>query len=291
MFKMPLVSFIVTSYNYERYILKTLESIKSQTYSNFEIIIVDDCSDDNSYEICKNFVSQNQDLRITLIKNEINSGQLASMLNGLKLAKGQFVSFIDSDDVLFENYAQTHIKVHLETSVAFTSCQVAEIGEDDELHTLNSVSSPHSPLDTIMNCEKPNYEVLKNKRFGAWWWSPNSSAMYRKASIEHVCSYKNTDKWRICPDKFLFNFAHLVGASAVIYTPLVYYRRHSSNAGECTYVTGDKKLHSDKTTCRNIVNNINVRTETIKFLLQERKFFGNRNTISFILKILKSFFI
>ncbi|MBQ3819308.1 hypothetical protein II810_02565, partial [bacterium] len=114
---------------------------------------------------------------------------------------------------------------------------------------------------------------------------------YRKASIEHVCSYKNTNKWRICPDKFLFNLANLIGGSAVIYTPLVYYRRHSSNAGECTYVTGNKKLHSDNTTCRNIVNNINVRTETIKFLLQERKFFGNRNTISFILKILKSFFI
>ena len=47
MLKLPLVSFIVTSYNYEKYILKTLESIKNQTYKNFEINVVDDCSSDN----------------------------------------------------------------------------------------------------------------------------------------------------------------------------------------------------------------------------------------------------
>ena len=82
MLKLPLVTFIVTSYNYEKYILKTLESIKAQTYKNFEIIVVDDCSSDNSCEIIEDFISDNQDLKITLIKNETNQGQLASMIRG-----------------------------------------------------------------------------------------------------------------------------------------------------------------------------------------------------------------
>ena len=287
MLKLPLVSFIVTSYNYEKFIYKTLESIKAQTYSNFEIIVVDDCSRDNSCKIVEDFISENQDLRITLIKQDTNQGQLAAMLKGLKEAQGQFISFIDSDDVLFENYAKTHVKVHLETSVAFTSCQIAEIGENDEIHTLKSISSPHSnSLDELFAEEDANYKILKNKHFGGWYWSPNSSAMYRKASIEMLEDYKNTNAWRICPDKFLFNFANLIGGSAIIYTPLVGYRRHNGNAGNCSLVTGNKRLHSDYITKINIQNNIKIKPETIKFLWQERTKLGLRNTINLITKVI-----
>lgn len=285
MLKLPLVSFVVTSYNYEKYILKTLESIKKQSYTNFEIIVVDDCSSDKSCEVIENFISENQNLRIILIKQNSNQGQLSAMLRGLKEAQGQFVSFIDSDDVLFEDYAKTHVRVHLETSVAFTSCQIAEIGEDDEIHTLKSISSPHSTtLDELFAGENANYEILKNKRFGGWYWSPNSSAMYRKASIETLLDYQNTSAWRICPDKFLFNFAHLIGGSAIIYTPLIGYRRHKSNAGNCTLVTGDKRLHSDYITKINVKNNLKIRPETIKFLWQEREKLGLRNTLNLISK-------
>ena len=285
MLKLPMVSFVVTSYNYEKYILKTLESIKAQTYKNFEIIVVDDCSKDNSCKIVEDFISENQDLKITLIKQTTNQGQMASMIKGLESAKGQFVSFIDSDDILMPDYAKNHIRVHLETSVAFTSCQIIEIGEDDEIHTMNSISSPHCQnLEELFAGEKVNYKILKHKHFGGWYWSPNSSAMFRKASIELITHYQNPNKWKICPDKFLFNFANLIGGSAIIYTPLVGYRRHKNNAGNCTLVTGDKRLHSDKTTRINIKNNLKIRPETIKFLWQEKNNLGLRNTISLILK-------
>lgn len=273
MLKLPLVSFIVTSYNYEKFILKTIESIKAQTYKNIEIIVVDDCSSDKSLEILEKIDN------IKLIKNEKNIGQLASMLKGLEIAQGQFVSFIDSDDILMPDYAQNHIRVHLQTSIAFTSCQIIEIGENDEIHTMNSISSPQELFDS----ENPDFKIVK-KRFGGWYWSPNSSAMFRKASIEIILNYKNTDAWRICPDKFLFNFAHLVGGSALINKPLIGYRRHNSNAGNCSLVTGNKKLHSDKTTKVNIQNNLKIRPETIKFLWQERKNLGYRNTLNLIIK-------
>lgn len=290
MLKLPMISFVVTSFNYGKFILTTLESIKAQTYKNFEIIIVDDCSSDNSCEIIKDFISYNQDLKITLIKHEKNMGQFASMITGLKAAQGQFISFIDSDDVLTPQYAKCHIRVHLETSVAFTSCQIIEIGEDNEIHTMYSNASPHcEKLEELFAGEKVNYKILKHKRFGGWYWSPNSSAMFRKASVELIKDFQDTENWKICPDKFLFNFANLIGGSAIIYTPLIGYRRHKSNAGNSSLVTGDKRLHSDYITKINIKNNLKIRPETIKFLWQEKEKLGKRNTVKLISTVLLSF--
>lgn len=290
MLKLPMISFVVTSFNYGKFILTTLESIKAQTYKNFEIIIVDDCSSDNSCEIIEDFISYNQDLKITLIKHEKNMGQFASMITGLKAAQGEFISFIDSDDVLTPQYAKCHIRVHLETSVAFTSCQIIEIGEDNEIHTMYSNASPHcEKLEELFAGEKVNYKVLKHKRFGGWYWSPNSSAMFRKASIELIKDFQDTANWKICPDKFLFNFANLIGGSAIIYTPLIGYRRHNNNAGNSSLVTGDKRLHSDYITKINIKNNLKIRPGTIKFLWQEKEKLGKRNTVKLISTVLLSF--
>ena len=74
MLKLPLVSFIVTSYNYEKFIEKTLESIVSQTYENIEIIVVDDASTDDSVARIEHFIQCNQNKRITLIKHQENQG-------------------------------------------------------------------------------------------------------------------------------------------------------------------------------------------------------------------------
>lgn len=286
MLNLPLVSFVVTSYNYEKYILKTLESIKKQTYKNFEILVVDDCSSDNSCKVVEKFIEENQDLKITLFVQNKNQGQMSAMMRGLKEAQGQFVSFIDSDDILMPDYAKIHVQTHLKTSLAMTSCAIIEIGENDEVHTFNSISSPAcETVEDLLNTEKNDYKIIK-AHFGGWHWSPNSSAMYRKASIELLLDYKNTDKWKICPDKFIMNYAHLIGGSAIINAPLIGYRRHSSNAGNCTLVTGDKRLHSDKTTLVNLNNNIKIRPEMIKFLWQEKEKLGLRNVLKLSLRCL-----
>ena len=286
MLNLPLVSFVVTSYNYEKYILKTLESIKKQSYKNFEILVVDDCSSDNSCKVVEKFIEENQDLKITLFVQNKNQGQMSAMMRGLKEAQGQFVSFIDSDDILMPDYAKIHVQTHLKTSLAMTSCAIIEIGENNEVHTFNSISSPAcETVEDLLNTEKNDYKIIK-AHFGGWHWSPNSSAMYRKASIELLLDYKNTDKWRICPDKFIMNYAHLIGGSAIINAPLIGYRRHSSNAGNCTLVTGDKRLHSDKTTLVNLNNNIKIRPEMIKFLWQKKEKLGLRNVLKLSLRCL-----
>lgn len=301
MLKLPLVSFIVTSYNYEKFIIKTLESIINQTYKNIELIIVDDCSCDKSQELIEHFINCNQDKRITFIKNSTNKGQLASMLKGLASARGEFISFIDSDDILLPEYAMAHIKVHMVTSVAFTSSLIAEIDENDVIHTIYSIASNQKEpyfkvrnLDDLFkfDVEHPDFQIVKAP-FGGWFWSPNSSAMFRKASIELLLKYKNTNKWKVCPDKFIFNFAHLIGGSANILEPLTAHRRHKDNAGNAAYVCGNKKYNNDNITYLNLKNNFNIRPETLSFIIKNKKEFeklyGKKNTAKLILTVLFSY--
>lgn len=100
---MPKVSIIVPAYNVETYIQNTLIQIKKQTFIDFEVIIVNDGSTDKTSEICKRFLEE--DKRFVLI-NKKNEGVSASRNLGLKIAKGEYITFIDSDDLVAEDYIE-----------------------------------------------------------------------------------------------------------------------------------------------------------------------------------------
>lgn len=89
------VSVVITSYNYEKYIKDAIDSVLSQTYSDFEIIIVDDCSSDKSVEVIKQF----NDKRIKFIQNERNLGLKASMQKAISHCTGEWIAFLESDDM------------------------------------------------------------------------------------------------------------------------------------------------------------------------------------------------
>lgn len=100
----PLLSIIVPVYNVEHYIASCLDSLLRQEYQNIEIILVDDGSKDNSYELCR--VYADRDTRIKLYQQE-NQGLSVTRNNGLKSATGELVTFLDSDDeVLPETYSE-----------------------------------------------------------------------------------------------------------------------------------------------------------------------------------------
>lgn len=88
---------IVTVYNCEKYIIETLKSIECQTFTDYEVIIVEDCSVDRSYELVKNFIHGRS--KWSLYRNEKNSGVGYSRNRAFSLAEGQFVAILDSDDV------------------------------------------------------------------------------------------------------------------------------------------------------------------------------------------------
>ena len=99
---MPLVSIITPAYNCKNAIENTVNSVLSQTFKDFEWIIVDDCSSDGSFEFMKNLIKD--DKRIILFQTQKNGGSAAARNIALKHAKGRYITFLDSDDLLDPNY-------------------------------------------------------------------------------------------------------------------------------------------------------------------------------------------
>ena len=101
----PLVSIIVITYNSAKYVLETLESAKAQTYQNIELIIADDCSKDNTVEICRKWIDENKErfVNITLVSVEKNTGTSGNCNRGFKASIGEWIKLIAGDDILLPN--------------------------------------------------------------------------------------------------------------------------------------------------------------------------------------------
>jgi teichuronic acid biosynthesis glycosyltransferase TuaG len=104
----PLISIITPNYNSEKFITDTIESVINQTYENWELIIVDDYSKDQSIDIIKQY--SDKDPRIQLIKLENNSGPGICRNKGISKASGKYLTFIDSDDLWLENFLEISMK-------------------------------------------------------------------------------------------------------------------------------------------------------------------------------------
>ena len=112
-----LVSIIMPSYNTGKYIANSIESVQAQTYTNWELILVDDCSTDDTDEVVESYLS---DQRIIYIKNEKNSGAAFSRNRALREAKGKWVAFLDSDDLWIPEKLEKQIKFMKENKFDFT---------------------------------------------------------------------------------------------------------------------------------------------------------------------------
>ena len=118
-----LVSIIMPSYNTALYIEETIQSVLNQTYPNWELIIVDDCSTDNTDEVLEKI----KDHRIHYLKNEKNSGAAVSRNKALRESKGQWIAFLDSDDLWMPNKLEKQIRFMEETGYAFSYTNYEEI--------------------------------------------------------------------------------------------------------------------------------------------------------------------
>lgn len=101
---MDLISVIIPVYNVEKYITKTIESVLIQTYVNFELILVDDGSKDNSGQICDIYSAK--DKRVKVIHKQ-NGGVSSARNVGIEIASGKYIAFIDGDDFVSEHYLET----------------------------------------------------------------------------------------------------------------------------------------------------------------------------------------
>lgn len=121
------VSVIMPSFNSEKYIQSAIDSVKAQTYENWELIIVDDCSNDGTAKI----VNENckKDLRIKLICQSQNGGAAKARNLALENATGQYIAYLDSDDIWYENKLEKQINIMKEKKAGF-SCTSYEVIDD-----------------------------------------------------------------------------------------------------------------------------------------------------------------
>lgn len=117
---MDKVSVIIPIYNSEQYLKRCIESVLAQTYSNIEIVLVEDCSNDNSLEICKSYKANNDN--IVLLHHQTNQGQTKTRNEGLKNVTGKWVTFLDSDDAMEPDAIECFVKYSLQFPADFLFC-------------------------------------------------------------------------------------------------------------------------------------------------------------------------
>lgn len=121
-----LVSIIMPSYNTAKYIGKSIQSVLNQTYTNWELLIVDDCSIDNTEEV----IAQYDDQRIKFYKNKYNSGAAVSRNKALREARGQWIAFLDSDDLWSPDKLEKQINFMKKNGYCFSYTNYEEIDVD-----------------------------------------------------------------------------------------------------------------------------------------------------------------
>lgn len=146
-----LVSIIMPSWNTANYIVESIESVLAQTYTNWELIIVDDCSSDNTDEIVASF----KDERIKYLKNVKNSGAALTRNRALREAKGEWIAFLDSDDLWTPEKLEHQINFMKKNGYSLSFTEYEKI--DEESQPLNIyVSGP----DKVNKRKMYNYDYI-----------------------------------------------------------------------------------------------------------------------------------
>jgi glycosyltransferase involved in cell wall biosynthesis len=234
----PLVSVCVSAHNYARYLPACLESILRQSHRPVECIVVDDGSSDDTQEVLERYRG-----RIQIVRHETPRGQLAAIISAFARARGQFVCFVDADDVIYPNYVSVNVAAHLsaETYAAVSTSLQDMI--DAEAHGLAThpakvfwrllrlpegsfrecvIDCPGTgPVPVMLYDPQANYACQ-------WLWGTMSSMMFRRDAVALVLGGE-PNGFRICADAYLAQFCHALGGTIMIELALGAYRRHGRN--------------------------------------------------------------
>ncbi|MBR5498054.1 MAG: glycosyltransferase [Clostridia bacterium] len=206
-----LISVIVPVYNVEKYINKCIESIVNQTYTNLEIILVDDGSSDNCPDICDEWVKK--DSRIKVI-HQLNSGGGAARNKGLENANGSLISFIDSDDYLSnEMFAHLYNLINLGADIA--ECEYTMVLDDHYIFDNN-----YNDFTIYTNHEAMEAHI-KNYLFKQVIWNK----LYRREIVSNIRFPIDTK----IDDEF-FTYKVLGNAKKLIHSNTVCYAYRQQNS-------------------------------------------------------------
>ena len=254
---LPRVSVIVCNYNQGRFIKDAILSIAQQYYTDFECVVIDDKSTDDSVALIRLALDEIRDSRFRFIEREQNGGQMAAMLTGLDATSAPFVAFVDADDIWLPSFVETHIGIHLNSgmSAAMSCSNLAIIDSSGILVAGNrtmTAQHPRTGREHFLEIETPKLRrgafetalhvsqkiyFVKNS-YSKWIWSATSGMLFRRATLEAIRPEAPED-YRICADYYLATFSHIVGGSLLTYDAHGYYRIHGTNMWAKNTVLGE----------------------------------------------------
>lgn len=220
--KSNLVSIIIPIYNTKNLLYRCLESIQKQTYTNLEIVMIDDGSTDGSADICKSFCET--DSRFKYIYQN-NAGVSAARNNGLTHASGKYIGFVDSDDWIALDYYEALVS------------EMDKAGSDLVIAGFQIFDGEHLYSKTIPDVERTytKSEFAKNiwkYCSGSTLINSNWNKLYRR---DKICDQFNVDMY--CGEDMRFNMMYLKSADviATVQTAGYYYFKPATNSGKIKY--------------------------------------------------------
>ena len=247
----PLVSIVINNYNYDRFLAETIDSALAQTYSNIEVIVVDDGSTDNSRSIIASYGSQ----IIPVLKS--NGGQSSSLNEGFRASRGEIISFLDSDDLFHPEKIEKIVSFFVQNNLIDSPTifhnlfeAIDEKGLPTADFSLNSYCSDWSDLarirgDRHYTVGDPYFfdgEVSKvctpeqvckfatRYRIVPFIGMPSSSVCISRILANRLFPLPVNENYKTNADNFMVRAASLLGSVYSTNLPLTQYRLHGSNA-------------------------------------------------------------
>jgi glycosyltransferase involved in cell wall biosynthesis len=262
---LPRVSVVVTCFNCPDYVGDAIRSVARQTFRDFDCVIVDDASTDESAAVVQQTLDALADPRFRLVRLEKNAGQTGATRRGLRETQAPFVCFLDSDDLWNDDFLERHLAAHLNESyaVGFTACNARLIdgrgaliaggvywfGKDRAVADRGRAFAPLDParvpkLDLAKGTADWQGQTpyrLYTKRLVHWVWVSTSSMMFRRSLVDLVFP-PDDESFRLHMDFYVVVMAQMVAGSLLIDDALYSYRLHGRNFAANNPILGGR-LH------------------------------------------------
>jgi glycosyltransferase involved in cell wall biosynthesis len=246
--KAPLVSVVISNHNYGRYIEQAIRSVATQTYKDWECLIVDDASTDGSVRIIDACLATLDDERFSLVRLERNVGQLGALKVAIPKLSGVFVAFLDADDVWLPSFLAQHVQAHLNQtfSAGVTTSDTYFVDEWDQVLAGTAPNLENKPRGETIDgglrrasghglaydngrvvvtpSDQPSLTHVSPTLSG-WHATAMSSMMFRANLLPFVMP-ADSEAFRICADYPMYSIAHLISGTIIIDASLSLYRLH-----------------------------------------------------------------
>jgi glycosyltransferase involved in cell wall biosynthesis len=227
----PKVAVVITHYNYSNKIEGAIDSVLSQSYSNFELVVVDDNSDPSELNTLENLIEKYKP-RIILKKRDQNLGQVSAFYHGIEGSDAEFCCALDPDDRYMIDFLEKMVYVHLNpyVYVPLVGCDQFLIANDVQITGTRGLPCNKESLFDFVDITGPSQKLMfYSPEEVSWNWANTSSIMFRRSIIDLLRPIE-TVNFRRQLDAYLSLVSSYVGGAIVYTEPLVIRCIHRNNS-------------------------------------------------------------